>query len=532
MTRQRRDPLDDSPEPDDLFSSIKLRIAQRGLSQPDDGITVDLQLPDAPEPAPDTQLNTGELLRGRYLIETQLAVGAVGTIYQALDHSRSEHTQANAHVALKVLHENLRERPDMLAKLRREFFCAQALSHRNIVKVYDLDLHQVPFFTMELIEGENLPGLMQRFHPSPLPRPYVFAAIREIAEGVAHAHDRQVLHGDIKPQNIMVTASGELRILDFGNAGPSSAALSSAYASCELLEGMDPEPRDDIFALACLAYELLAGEHPFQLRRASEARALKIAPRRPGGLSGRQWTALTQALAWQRVDRPASVRAWLAELNPGHAPLGPMPQRPNSKASLFARSAFFPALMATLAALIVGSVIWAVLSRPPKPQIVAADPTAVEAAPVAVIPEPEPEDSAGDDAAATQPAAAEDRSVHPPPARPIDKTERIGLASASYAYGPRDKFAEIRVRRAFPTKAPTSFQWWTEPASAIAGTDFVPQAPTTVIFPPRAHEISVFIKLLPNAARKRTARFNIVLGNVSGAAKLGAVSQSSIALRP
>ncbi|HEX3911883.1 MAG TPA: protein kinase [Steroidobacteraceae bacterium] len=539
--------MDYSNEADDLFHSITSRIAQRGKGAADEGITVDLTpAPDpAAEPVPaitadtsaaDAQLNIGEILRGRYVIESQLAGGVMGTIYQALDQSRSEHTQANAHVALKTLHQNLRARPDMLAKLRREFFCAQALSHRNIVKVYELDLHQLPFFTMELIEGENLRGLMQAFHPLPLPRAYVFAVIREIAEGLAHAHDRQVPHGDVKPQNVMVTGAGELRILDFGSAGESSAALSSAYASCELLEGLEPEPSDDLFALACLAYELIAGEHPFALRRANEARALKISPRRPPGLSGRQWSALSQALAWRREDRPPSVRAWIAELNPGRAPLGQIPQPSNSTASLFAKSAFAPALLALLSALIVGSVIWAVLSRP-KPQIVAAEAPAAEsadAAPPAAMPEPGLDDAGpdGDAPPKTAQAGPKDQSVRSTPAHPIDKTERIGVASASYAYGPRDKFAEIRVHRSSGSKGTTSFQWWTEPATAIAGTDFAPQAPTTVFFPPRMHEISLFIKLLPNAERKRTARFNIVLGNTSSGSKLGAVFKSSIALLP
>lgn len=552
MTRQRPDATHDSREPDDLFRSIKSRIEQRELGVPDDGITVDLYpvAEPAPQPEPavaadsglDTQMNIGEILRGRYLIESRLASGAMATIYQALDQSRSEHTHTDAHVALKVLHDNLRTRPDMLAKLRREFFCTQALSHRNVVKVYELDLHRLPFFTMELIEGENLPSLMQRFHPLPLPRNYVFAVIREIAEGIAHAHDRQVMHGDIKPQNVMVTDLGDLRVLDFGSAGESSAALSSGYASCELLEGNEPEPRDDLFALACLAYELLGGEHPFQLRRATEARTLKIAPRRPPGLSGRQWTALAQALSWQRADRPVSVRAWLGELNLGHAPLGPIPQPPNSKGSIFAKSAFAPALLALLAALIVGSVTWAVLSRP-KPHVVAADVVAgaetagaetADAVPVAAIPDAEADDPTPDADAAPVVAQPElkDRSVRTTPARPIDKTERISVVFASYAYGPHDKFAEIRVHRSTGSKGTTSFEWWTEPASAIAGTDFAPQAPTTVFFPPRMHQVSLFIKLLPNAGRKRTARFNIVLGNASSGSRLGAVSKSSIALHP
>ena len=258
MTRQRRDPIEDSDslEPDDLFHSIKSRLAQRAKRGEADGITVDLfpvaadpipelDTPALPEPA-GTELEVGEVLCGRYVIESQLASGGMGTVYKALDRSRSEHTAADAYVAIKVLHEKTRTRSDVLAKLRREFYCAQALSHRSVVKVYELDLHEFPFFTMEMIDGESLPNLMQKFHPLPLPRSYACAVIREVGEGLAHAHDRRVIHGDIKPQNVMVTNSGEVRILDFGTSGE-TVALTPAYASCELLEGReaDPQPHAD-----------------------------------------------------------------------------------------------------------------------------------------------------------------------------------------------------------------------------------------------------------------------------------------------
>src|ERR1700735_16606 len=379
MTRQRRNPIEDSLDPDDLFHSIRSKLAQREKGGEPDSITVDL-LPIAEDPTPrlDTpeprdsaraELGGGGVLCGRYVIESQLASGGMGTVYKALDQSRSEHTEADAYVAIKVLHEKTRTRSDVLAKLRREFYCAQALSHRSIVKVYELDLQQIPFFTMELVDGESLPKIMQRFHPLPLPRSYVRAVIREVGEGLAHAHDRRVIHGDIKPQNIMVTNAGEVRILDFGTSGETTA-LTPAYASCELLEGREADPRDDIFALACVSYELLAGEHPFKRRRSTEARTQKIAPSRPPGLSGRQWRALMRGLAWDRADRPASLREWLAELDLGRAPLGPMPQPEDSKASPLMRSGVGSALIALIAATIVGGITWAVLSRPkPAPSV-------------------------------------------------------------------------------------------------------------------------------------------------------------------
>lgn len=544
MTRHRLNPIDDSLDPNDLFDSVKSKLAQRHNGTAEDGITVDL-FPVADEPAPELAparaeskaskpVDIGDVLGGRFVVESQVASGGMGTVYKALDLSRSEHTQADACVAIKVLHQTTRTRSDVLAKLRREFYCAQALSHRSVVKVYELDLNETPFFTMELIEGENLPQVMRKFHPLPLPRPYVWAIIREVGEGLAHAHERRVIHGDIKPQNIMVTNSGEVRILDFGTSGDSTTAATPAYASCDLLEGREPDARDDLFALACLSYELLAGEHPFQQRRATEARTMKLEPRRPPGLSGRQWKALTQGLAWERTDRPRSIKDWLADLDLGRAPLGPIPLPEDSKPALFLKSGVASALLALLAAIFIGGITWAVLSRP-RPVPVVADAAAENTQVAAPAVDSPVTDSAIDDAAPAaeaKPAANAEKARVASAARPIDKTERIGMAAAAYSFRTGEKFAEIRVHRSTGSKGATSFQWWTEPASALAGTDFAGQEPATVFFPAGVRTVSLFIKLLPNAARKRTAVFYVVLGNTSGGSALSNVAKASISLRP
>ena len=88
------------------------------------------------------------------------------------------------------------------------------------------------------------------------------------------------------------------------------------------------------------------------------------------------------------------------------------------------------------------------------------------------------------------------------------------------------------MHRSTGSKAATSFEWWTEPASALAGTDFVTQAPATVFFPAGVRTVSLFIKLLPNASRKRTALFYVVLGNTSSGSALTSVSKASISLHP
>jgi tRNA A-37 threonylcarbamoyl transferase component Bud32 len=547
MTQQRRTPIDDSLEPDDLFHSIRSRIAERERATEGEGISVDL-LPVVPEISRDPRaalpgsaperLGSGYVLRGRYVIESQVGSGGMGTVYKALDRSRSEHTETETHVAIKILHEQTRGRAEVVSKLRREFYSAQVLSHPSVVKVYELDLdHDFSFFTMELIEGQSLLSVMQKLHPLPLPRDYVWAVIREVGSGLAHAHDRRVIHGDLKPQNVMVTNEGELRILDFGTSRESATTLTPAYASCELLEGREPDPRDDLFALACLSYELLAGQHPFEQRRSTEARSLKMTPQRPPGLSGRQWKALTTALSWDRADRPRSVRDWLADLALDKTPLGSIPKPQDSKAPLLAKGRVPSVLIAVSAAILVCGITWAVMSRPKAPHVaVEADADVAASVPLNVaraIADAEKEESPPPAEAAPAPPKAVVKNRAPGAAaatRPIDRTEKIGVASASYSIGHGGKFAEIRVYRSSGSKGGTSVDWWTEPGSALAGTDYVAQAPATISFPAGARSMTLFIKLLPNASRKRTGVFYVVLGNPSSGSSLGAVSKAAVSL--
>jgi len=549
MTQQRRTPIDDSLEPDDLFHSIRSRIAERERETGGEGISVDLfpvapQIPAEPRAAvpgsAPARPGSGYVLRGRYVIESQVGSGGMGTVYKALDRSRSEHTETDARVAIKILHEKTRSRAEVVSKLRREFYSAQVLSHPSVVKVYELDLdHDFSFFTMELIDGESLLKVMQKLHPLPLPRDYVWAVIREVGSGLAHAHDRRVIHGDLKPQNVMVTNDGELRILDFGTSRESATTLTPAYASCELLEGREPDPRDDLFALACLSYELLAGQHPFEQRRSTEARSLNMTPERPPALSGRQWKALSTALSWDRADRPRSVRDWLAELALDKAPLGPIPKSQDSEALPLAKGHVPSVWIALSAAVLVCGIAWAVMSRPKAPQVaVEADAEVAAGAPLNVeraIADAEKKESQAPAEAAPAPSKAvvKNRAPGAPAAaRPIDKTEKIGVVSASYSIARGEKFAEIRVHRSSGSKRRTSIDWWTEPGSALAGTDYAPQAPATISFPAGAQTVSLFVKLHPNASRRRTDVFYVVLGNPSSGSSLGAVSKAVVSLHP
>ena len=583
--------------PVDLFRSIESRIAQRELGVLDAGTTVDLDMdldlgspqppvtpaaspaPAAPPPPPQLALRenaspvaaVGRELRNRYVLEARLGSGGMGTVFKASDRYRCDLPEDNRHVAIKLLHEKIGGHPQLLSKLRREFYCAQALSHPNIVKVYELDQDDdVAFFTMEFLEGELLERMIERSHPLAIPRSAAWPIIFQVGAGLAHAHSRNVVHADLKPRNVIITRSGEARILDFGasSAGgavtgghsnadtmskDTSTALTPAYASCELLEGRRPDPRDDLYALACLTYELLSGAHPFQGRRSVEARQLGLVPQRPEGLTEAQWRTLAMGLAWRREDRSMAVGDWIAALNP-----------PPTRTPIASRSIARVAVPLTL--VLVGLIIWFSYGRQPVAPKLAADAsnaaahatvatpttiatttgtasgTATTTAAAAITPATAAAAVAvavaASGVAAESPAATRAVSMQPPDdtntvrtASKTSNTTHISISNASYRMGSRQNFAEIHVHRSSGPVGDTSFVWKTQPASALPDVDYVPQAPVTQLLPKGRHAASVFVKLIPNPSRKHAVVFYVTIGEPGNGATLGRVTRAAIILR-
>jgi serine/threonine protein kinase len=613
----------------DLFRSVKTKIARRELERRDDGSTVELHatvesadavmqhaahpelvvtesaaaadgavevhLPqDAPvftaapaapkkatlmpiteRAAPPPVCEVGGVLLGRFVLQSVLGRGGMGTVFKALDRHRSDLPDKNRHVALKVLDEAMSQRPSVVADLRREFYCTQALAHPNIVKVYEMHHDEGPaFYTMELLEGQLLSNVLERVHPHPLKRPYAWAIIRDVGAALAHAHSRSVVHGDLKPQNIMITDSGELRILDFGASGTSTRQwdtsdslqrnryppVTLAYACCELLDGQETDPRDDLYALACLSYELLAGEHPFQRRRSTVARELGLRPSRPLGLTQSQWRALQLGLSWRRENRPWSVRNWLAMLE-----LEPAPEHlPSFHAADPAKTRYQgwgTGAPAIIVALIAAVGLWAAFRHgPPEPkgvhnpatattQPAPADSAAMPASPPVTesgegkLPPPLiPTQSAPATAQqAVQLAAAPSHDQPTPmsatrdsgyPAAKAAAATEISLSADTYRVRADEHFVEINVRRSNESRANSSFAWWTEAASARAGSDFVPQPRTTQLFLQGRHSAKLFVRILPNQSRTHTQTFYVRIDAPSNGYSLGPTTRAAILLPP
>jgi serine/threonine protein kinase len=532
--------------PADLVRLIESRISRRETRSANDDLTVDLDRNRvrAVDPPPALlRLEVGRVLRDRYEITECLGVGGKGTVFKALDRYRSSLPPAERYVAIKLLHERPGNRDKTIEALRSELQAAQSLSHPNIVKVYDVDRDEdVDFFTMELLEGELLSGLMQRFQPLTLSRPHAWSLIRQIASGIEHAHARKIVHADLKPQNIMITNCGEVRLLDFGSSHrfsketevePSwrtSSSTTPAYACCELLDGRVPDPRDDLYALACIAYELLTGAHPFQHRRASEARDFGVVPVRASGLSRRQWRTLAKGLSWHRAGRSISVADWFKELKPGSessqtvksiAELKPAPAMRMRPPPAVRPSAVFSVLVSIAAVSLLfvrlapgGKVNGEVLS--------AAAISERAAARAAQTAEPAVSARAGapslTSVQATSPAQS--NASHGTPILP-----------GEYQVHPGQHFAEIRVHRPAHAHSDAPLTWWTEPASAKPGVDYVNQAKVSQSFPKGQDSMSVFVKLLPEAKRSQPGVFYIaVAGKGQGDQHVGQIMHTAVRL--
>ncbi len=272
-------------------------------------------------------LRPGTVIKDRFEIVERLGSGGMGIVYKALDRNKEKFRDRNPYVALKLLNENVKDRSNALIALQREATRAQGLAHPNIVTVYDFDTYGDNLFvSMELLEGQSLDKLIKSIRGEGMSLKQAMPIITGMAAALGHAHSKGVVHCDFKPGNVYLTDKDEIKVLDFGiarvverqeaqldqtfDAGMLNA-LTPAYASCEMIERRPPDPRDDIYALACVTYELLVGKHPYNRYPATQARTIRMAPDRPPGLNRRQWDALKAGLAFDGALRPATTDVFL-----------------------------------------------------------------------------------------------------------------------------------------------------------------------------------------------------------------------------
>ena len=266
---------------------------------------------------------------GPYAVLQRLGGGGMGEVYLAED------TRLGRHVALKRPSEDWLAMPDARERLHREASAAGRLNHPNIAAIYDvLDVDSQPYIVMEYVEGESLAHVLRR---GALPLDNAVAVGTEIAEALAAAHAKGIVHRDLKPANISLTPDGHAKVLDFGLAkGPAAKAANAqglttitvpgqamgtpGYSSPEQLVGAPADPRDDIYSLGVVLYELLTGRRPFdgtdslELAMATMTKtpppAHQVNPAVPEAISA----IVARAMARDRDDRHQSAEQLRTDL--------------------------------------------------------------------------------------------------------------------------------------------------------------------------------------------------------------------------
>lgn len=309
-----------------IRDQLSIRVQALSWSDQDDDDTV------SRPPIGARVLKPGDMLANRFVIEAKLGSGGMGSVFKARDLRREEAQDRHPFVAVKTLNVDLLQREDSVKILQREARKAQSLSHPNIVRVFDFDRDgQVLFVTMELLEGSSLEAMIRANGLAGTPPQKALPILEQMASALEFAHAEGIVHSDLKPANVFILNNGRVKVIDFGIARAvpkpglltvdrttfdiqALGALTPAYASPEMIEGLDPDPRDDVFGFACIAYELLTGTHPFGRTPALAARASNLRPRKPAQLSASQWRALQGGLELERSKRVANPARLLAAM--------------------------------------------------------------------------------------------------------------------------------------------------------------------------------------------------------------------------
>jgi serine/threonine protein kinase len=226
--------------------------------------------PDASAPRPDAGLPAELADHPRYRVLELLGSGGMGRVYKA------EHRLMERLVALKVINRNIMDNPAAVERFRREVKTAARLSHPNIVTAFDAEqVQDWHFLVMEFVEGQSLDRFVQQRGRLPVAEACDY--VRQAALGLQHAWERGMVHRDIKPQNLMRTPHGQIKVLDFGLArflaeGKSGSALTQFGMVMGTPDYIAPEQahdsraadtRSDIYSLGCTFYYLLTGRVPF-----------------------------------------------------------------------------------------------------------------------------------------------------------------------------------------------------------------------------------------------------------------------------
>ncbi|MCE3261485.1 MAG: serine/threonine protein kinase [Pseudoduganella sp.] len=265
----------------------------------------------------------------RYRLERLIGMGGMGQVWQATDLATHAELGHSAVVALKILPPQLTQSPAHARLLIEEATQARRLAHDKIVRVYEWAQDPATssyFIIMECLEGQDLDAWLAangKATPAQVER-----MLRPVADALQYAWDKQrLVHRDLKPGNVFLTRSGDIKLLDFGIASRARStgtdlgmaipnAGTTGYRAPEAGTGQGaPRPQLDVYAVAVMIYQLLEGRLPFE-----GAPTAQLAPQAPAALSAQQWAVLQRGFAVRAEERPPSVAALLDALQEAAEP--------------------------------------------------------------------------------------------------------------------------------------------------------------------------------------------------------------------
>ncbi|HWM27666.1 MAG TPA: serine/threonine-protein kinase [Woeseiaceae bacterium] len=310
-----------------------------------------------------TSVSPGEVLAGRYVVVERVSHCGMGLVFKALDRRREKAGSPLPWVALKFASLDGESSWATSPYLRQEFLKLSQLNHANVVSVFDFDNDGgLDFIVMEWLEGETLANSLMHITSKRIALDKAEEIITSVGDALAHAHGVGIVHGDVKPSNIFLTDNRTVKLLDFGSSGQTTTAdgeiephwATRAYASCEVLQGNAPQPRDDVFALGVTAFCLLSGERPFGDLDAAEAKEQSIEPNRLPLDAHEYWHAIRRALNVDAAERSATAKEFMLDFC--EPPIEADVSEPRPPLEHLAYGAIAVALLIAIVALTVGSI--------------------------------------------------------------------------------------------------------------------------------------------------------------------------------